>query len=128
MNSYTKNITPYVQEQLSKADQSDRLGNVADSFVYLENAHVLGQESTYWHVKVHYLMLRWAIKQLDMNEAIGQMIRIIGAVLFTAIKGVPTGNTGGSNVSLVKVMPIKPEHAEIIAKVKKQHNSTSEKD
>jgi hypothetical protein len=64
-------------------------------------------------------MLRWAIKQRDINEAIGQIIRIIGAALLTAIKGVPTGNTGGSNVSPVKVMPIKPEHAEIIAKVKK---------
>jgi hypothetical protein len=119
MNNFTKNITPYVQEQLSKADQSDRLGDVAESFVYLENAHVLGQESTYWHVKVHYLMLRWAIKQRDINEAIGQIIRIIGAALLTAIKGVQTGNTGGSNVSPVKVMPIKPEHAEIIAKVRK---------
>jgi hypothetical protein len=107
-----------VQEPLSEADRSDRLGNVADSFVYLENAHVLGQESTYWHVKVHYLMLRWAIKQRDINEAIGQIIRIIGAALLTAIKGVPTGNTGGSNVSPVKVMPIKPGHAVIIAKVK----------
>jgi hypothetical protein len=118
LNNFTKNITPYVQEQLSEADRSDRLGNVADSFVYLENTHVLGQESTYWHVKVHYLMLRWAIKQRDINEAIGQIIRIIGAALLTAIKGVPTGNTGGSNVSPVKVMPIKPEHAVIIAKVK----------
>jgi hypothetical protein len=118
LNNFTKNITPYVQEQLSEADRSDRLSNVADSFVYLENAHVLGQESTYWHVKVHYLMLRWAIKQRDINEAIGQIIRIIGAALLTAIKGVPTGNTGGSNVSPVKVMPIKPEHAVIIAKVK----------
>ncbi|MBB1381468.1 DUF3703 domain-containing protein [Shewanella sp. SR41-2] len=118
MNNFTKSITPYVQDQLSEADRSDRLGNVADSFVYLENAHVLGQESTYWHVKVHYLMLRWAIKQHDINEVIGQIIRIIGAALLTAIKGVPTGNTGGSNVSPVKVMPIKPEHAEIIAKVK----------
>ena len=118
MNNFTKNITPYVQDQLSEADRSDRLGNVADSFIYLENAHVLGQESTYWHVKVHYLMLRWAIKQRDINEVIGQIIRIIGAALLTAIKGVPTGNTGGSNVSPVKVMPIQPEHAEIIAKVK----------
>jgi len=38
----------------------------------------------------------------------------------TAIALIPSGNTGGSNVSPVKVMPIKKEHAEIIAKAKEK--------
>lgn len=79
---------------------------------------MLGQESTYWHVKVHYLMLCWAIKQRDIKEINGQLIRIVGAALLTAIDDVPIGNTGGSNVHSLKVMPISAKHAEIIIKTK----------
>jgi len=58
------------------------------------------------------------LKQNNIKEVLGQVFRIIGAALFTAVKGVPIGNTGGSNVSPIKVMPIKPEHAAIISKAK----------
>jgi len=88
------------------------------AFTHLENAHVIGQESTYWHVRVHFLMMLWGIEQKDISEIFGQVIRIIGAAAFTAVRGVPVGNTGGSNVSPIKAMPIKSEHAEIIAKAK----------
>ncbi|MEH6556315.1 MAG: DUF3703 domain-containing protein [Oceanicoccus sp.] len=50
---------------------------------------------------------------------LGQVIRIIGAALLTAVKSVPAGNACGSNVSPVKIMPIKPAHAAIIIKAKK---------
>jgi len=63
-------------------------------------------------------MMLWGIRQANVGETFGQLLRIIGAALLTAIKGVPVGNTGGSNVSPLKVMPIKPEHAELIAKAK----------
>ncbi|WP_414729708.1 DUF3703 domain-containing protein [Zhongshania aliphaticivorans] len=118
MNKFSKSIAPYVNEELVKATQAQEAGEYSLAFTYLENAHVLGQESTYWHVKVHYLMMLWGFKQKNIEEIFGQLIRIIGAVLLTAVKGVPVGNTGGSNVSPVKVMPIKPEHAAIIAKAK----------
>jgi hypothetical protein len=118
LSSFKKAIAPYVQEELSKYKRALTLGNSSAAFIHLENAHVLGQESTYWHVKVHYLMFLWGIKQQDTKEIFGQFIRILGATLLTAIKGVPLGNTGGSNVSPIVPMPIKPEHAEIIAKAK----------
>ena len=118
MPTFSKTIAPYVNNELLKANQAQKLGDHDLAFSHLENAHVLGQESTYWHVKVHCLMMLWAIKQKNLNEAIGQVIRIAGAALLTAIKGVPSGNTGGSNVSPLKVMPIKPELAAIITHVK----------
>jgi len=118
LSSFRKAIAPYVQDELSQYERTIALGNRSAAFTHLENAHVLGQESTYWHVKVHYLMLLWGIEQQDPKEIFGQCIRILGAALFTAIKGVPSGNTGGSNVSPIVPMPIKPEHAEIIAKAK----------
>jgi len=120
VSNFSKNIAPYVNAEIAKAKQAQFDGDYRAEFTYLENAHVLGQESTYWHVRVHYLMMCWGIKHNDVSETLGQLLRIIGAALLTAIKGVPVGNTGGSNVSPLKVMPIKPEHAEIIAKVKQQ--------
>ncbi len=120
MSQFTKKITPYVNAELTKAIKAESEGKYASAFTHLENAHVLGQASTYWHVKVHVLMLFWGIRRRDAKEIFGQVIRIIGAAALTAIKGVPIGNTGGSNVSPVKVMPIKPEHAEILAKVSAQ--------
>lgn len=118
MNNFRINITPYVENELKEARAAYKASNFSQAFIHLENAHVLGQESTYWHVKVHYLMMLWGIKQKNAKEIFGQTIRIIGATLLTAIKGVPTGNTGGSNVSPIKVMPISPEFAEIIANAK----------
>ncbi|MFT4918131.1 MAG: hypothetical protein ACI8RU_000744 [Zhongshania aliphaticivorans] len=118
MSKFAKRIAPYVKAELEKADQLQKSGDYALAFTHLENAHVLGQASTYWHVKVHILMLRWGIKQNDRHEIFGQLIRIIGAAALTAIKGVPTGNTGGSNVSPIAEMPIKPEHEAIIAMLK----------
>ena len=118
MSKFSKNIAPFVNEELLLAEQAERSGNISVAFAHLENAHVIGQESTYWHVKVHFLMLLWGIKQQNISEVIGQLIRVVGAAALTAVKGVPIGNTGGSNVSPVKPIPIKEEHAKIIAKAK----------
>ena len=118
LSNFSKAISPYVEEELLKSKKSLDSGDYSTAFTHLESAHVLGQESTYWHVKVHYLMLLWGIKQKDFNEILGQVIRILGAAALTAIKGVPVGNTGGSNVSPIKPLPIQPGHAKIIAKAK----------
>lgn len=115
MTHFSKNIAPYVKAEINKSNLAYQAGQYVDAFSHLENAHVLGQSCTYWHVKVHCMMLLWGIKQFDSKEVVGQLIRVLGAGALTAIKGVPIGNTGGSNVSPVKVMPIKAEHAAIIA-------------
>lgn len=63
-------------------------------------------------------MLVWGIKQKDFREVWGQVIRLVGAALLTAVKGVPEGNTGGSKVSPLKPMRIDPYLANIIQKAK----------
>lgn len=118
MTQFSKNIAPYVTAEIMQSKALQQSGQHALAFTHLENAHVLGQASTYWHVKIHVLMMLWAIKQKDVAEVFGQLIRILGSAALTAINSVPTGNTGGSNVSPIKVMPIKKEHADIIAKAK----------
>ena len=115
---FSKNITRFVLAELDLAIDARKSGDISAEFKHLENAHVLGQESTYWHVKVHVLMLLWALRNFQLKECFGQLFRIVGAALTTAFGLVPQGNTGGSNVSPFKVMPIKNEHQVIINEAK----------
>ena len=114
-NSFTTRISPYVSQQLSFALNARQHGSVADEFEHLENAHVLGQSSTYHHTRVHLMMLLWGFRQRDLKEIRGQIVRTIGAVTKTCLGWIPTGNTGGSNISPFKPLPIAPELAEKIS-------------
>ena len=118
ISKFSKNIAPEVQSQIFLAKELETTGNLSESFHHLENAHVLGQESTWWHVKVHVLMFLWAIRQRDAKECIGQIVRIVGAATKTAIGLVPAGNTGGSNISPFKKLPISPVNQAAIIKAK----------
>ena len=111
---FSKNIRPFVEAELNLASKAHSEGKGTTEFHHLENAHVLGQASTFWHVKVHWLMLCWALRNSKPKELIGQLFRIIGAATKTVFGLVPTGNTGGANVSPFKVMPVKPEYTAII--------------
>lgn len=115
---FSKNIARFVEAELLLAVQARKSGNLTAEFGHLENAHVIGQESTYWHVKVHVLMLLWAVRNFQIKEFFGQTFRIIGAASKTALGLVPQGNTGGANISPFKVLPIKPEHKAIISNAK----------
>ncbi|MET4575543.1 hypothetical protein ABIE13_000640 [Ottowia thiooxydans] len=100
--------------ELAIAKSLEASARAESSFKHLERAHVLGQASTVQHVRVHFEMLRWAWRKGRASEALGQVIRIIGAATKTAAGWVPTGNTGGANVSPFKVMPVPQDLKEII--------------
>lgn len=119
---FTRNIRPYVEAELAHAHKMQNQNNQKCAFTHLENAHVLGQASTRLHVKVHVQMLLWAVKQSNIVEFFGQLFRIAGAATKTAFGLVPTGNTGGTNVSPFKVMPIKPELDRILKKARSYEN------
>jgi len=116
MSQFAKNIRPFVDAELAAAQHDP-----AREFAHLERAHVLGQASTREHVRVHWRMLTWAWRRRDSRELIGQLFRITGAATKTFIGFVPTGNTGGANVSPVRPMPIDPELAAIIAKARQTY-------
>ena len=113
---FYKNIKPYVEQELVLAKQARKQNNASAEFKHLENAHVLGQASTLLHTKVHVLMLFWAVRQVNIKEGLGQVMRIVGAATKTAIGFIPAGNTGGANVSAFKVLPVSPKLAPIITK------------
>jgi len=101
-----RSILAAVQAEIERSRQADALGDAAGAFRHLERAHVLGQAVTSTHVRVHWLMLRWGLKQRDPREIAGQLLRLVGAVALTPIGRLPHGNTGGAHVSAVRPMPI----------------------
>jgi len=109
MTRYARQIRPTVTAEVAKAHQLLNRGNPEAAFTHLERAHVLGQASTREHVRVHWAMLQWGLNQRDMGEVFGQLFRLLGALTKTVFGLVPTGNTGGSNVSPFKRMPVPAE-------------------
>lgn len=103
-----------VETELSASEVCYREGREVEAFHHLERAHVLGQAITLEHVRIHVRMLCWSVRQGDAREALGQVFRIAGAACMTALGLVPRGNTGGSNVSAFRSMPISADVAVLI--------------
>lgn len=116
--TFTGRIAPHVEHEFVLAQSARARGDDAAEFAHLERAHIIGQESTCWHVKAHWRMLVWGWRCRQPREVLGQLLRIAGAATMTAIGLVPQGNSGGANVSPFRVMPIAPELSEIIRKAK----------
>lgn len=89
-------------------------GDLETGFSHLERAHVIGQAFVVPHARSHWLMLRVEIRRRRPVASFGQVVRIALGVLGSAVGVVPVGNTGGSNVSMFKRMPIAPELQRVI--------------
>lgn len=99
--------------EMASAAAAESGGDLDRAFVHLERAHILGQRHTWPHVRSHIGMLRIGWRRYDSREVLGQFPRIIAALVFSRI-WVPLGNTGGTNVSPMKPMPIPPDLAEML--------------
>lgn len=114
MTRFTARILPAVDAELVAARGASLRGDTVTAFRHLERAHVLGQASTVLHVRVHWRMLVWGLQQQSLREVLGQALRLVGAATKTPFGLVPRGNTGGSNVSPVRPMPIAAELQRLI--------------
>jgi hypothetical protein len=84
------------------------------AWTHLENAHVLGQAYPIEHTYAHWLMLRFGFTIKSGREIIGQIPRLLIGGVKSFVGKIPVGNTGGSNVSPVRSIPIKPELQKIL--------------
>ena len=91
-----------------------RKGELEASFAHLERAHVIGQSFVVPHATSHWLMLRVEFRRGRVMAIFGQVVRIVLGVLGSAAGVVPVGNTGGTDISMFKRMPIDPEIQKII--------------
>lgn len=89
-------------------------GELEACFNHLERAHIIGQDFVVPHTLSHCLMLRVELRRKRGMAACGQAVRIVLGMLGSAVGVVPTGNTGGSDISMFKRMPIAPELQNVI--------------
>lgn len=101
-----------IASELVAADAARAANDVGNAFHHLERAHILSQRITWQHVRVHWRMLKLGAQARDSREVVGQLIRIVAAALFSRV-WVPVGNTGRSNVSALKPMPV-PDDLRVI--------------
>ncbi len=114
MSTFAERIHPHVVRELERAIAAERQGDPSLGFHHLECAHVLGQSVTREHVRTHWAMLLWGVRRRHFREVAGQALRIVGAATTTGFGLVPSGNTGGSNVSPFRRLPIPLELQTII--------------
>lgn len=114
MPRFARRIQPWVQLELDAANSAEARAERGLAVRHLERAHVLAQAATTLHVRVHWRMLRWSLRYSEMQEAAGQLGRLAAAAVVTAIGWLPEGNTGGTNVSAFRRMPIPPDLQRVI--------------
>jgi hypothetical protein len=103
-----------LDEDLERARQSERVGEYANAWSALEDAHVLSQPWATKHVRVHWLMLRLGVMQRDAREAVGQLIRLAVAAPGSVTGRYPVGNNGRARVRMTKPMALAPDVAELL--------------
>lgn len=101
----TPKLRAAFEQEMQQAKSLYQAANYSQCFHYLERAHILGQRFYIPHVINHYWMLKTGFRQQNIGEVLGQVLRIIGSA-GSLIGWIPIGNTGGSNVSPIKPMPI----------------------
>lgn len=102
-----------VNDAFFRARQALNGGTPIEAFPWLERAHILSQRMPVLHAQSHWLMLRAAWQLRDYREMLGQVPRIMAALLFSRI-WVPLGNTGRARVSAFAPMPVSHELQQLL--------------
>lgn len=100
-------------QELTAARDAEQRGDLDAAFARLERAHILAQRHALAHAGVHLRMWRIGWLRRDAREVFGQSTRALAALLFSRL-WIPTGNTGGANVSAFRPMPIPADLATVL--------------
>jgi hypothetical protein len=96
-----RNLAEYWRESRTH----EQAANLDAAWAHLESAHILGQRSLRLHVRCHWTMFGLAWRTRNRDEAIGQVMRLLAAMLFTRF-WVPAGNSGRAHHSAFAKQPI----------------------
>jgi Protein of unknown function (DUF3703) len=102
------------ENEIALAKEHIARDELQQGYFHLERAHVIGQAYVVPHARSHWLMLKVELRRKRPAAAFGQAVRIVLGVLGSAVGLVPVGNTGGSDISMFKRLPIAPELQSII--------------
>ena len=112
--------------EITQAKSLIASGDLGACFAHLERAHVIGQAYVMPHVTSHWLMFQVELRRQRFAAALGQVIRIVLGALGSAVGAVPTGNTGGTNISMFKRIPVEIELQNIIDGRARSENARQE--
>jgi len=106
-------IRTLIDTELGAARRSD------DPWPALERAHLLSQPWAWPHTRVHASMLAIAIRQRDLREAIGQLVRLCVGGPGSLTGRYPAGNTGRTTMALTETADV----ADDISAILRRHTS-----
>lgn len=89
--------------------------DLAQRWLLLEAAHVVGQTRLVPHTRVHLLMLSLGWETRNWAELAGQVLRLCLVPLGHWLGRLPLGNPGSARVSAFAAQPVSPEIREILA-------------
>ncbi|NOX50437.1 MAG: DUF3703 domain-containing protein [Gammaproteobacteria bacterium] len=112
--SMGESLRKVFNKEMSVAKRYFSQGQFEKSFQHLERAHVLGQRYVVPHTHCHIWMLFVGVRTRNLKEIVGQLIRIPGGIVASAIGKVPIGNTGGTNIKLTTTLPIPDEFRKVL--------------
>ena len=103
------------EAELARGISLYQQGREDEAIKHLETAHVMGQRYVGPHVRSHWWMLRVEVKRASISGVLGQALRIVLGTVGSLTGIVPHGNTGGTNVSMFKSLPIKNDLQKLMA-------------
>ncbi len=81
-------------------------GDIAGAWRHLERAHIVSQPLLLEHLRSHWLMLKLAMRERDLAESAGQVLRLLLVVPGNLSGRLPTGNSGRAGVSALRPMSV----------------------
>lgn len=96
----------FVDDELVQFADAAAAGDREGACRALERAHILAQPRLAPHLRVHWAMLRYALREGDARETAGHVFRIALAPVGALIGRIPAGNTGRANLSAFAAMPV----------------------
>lgn len=106
MPSANQPLKVLVERELAHFQTYRGDGEVQAAWRALERAHIVSQGAFVLHAQAHTLMLLYAIERRDFRETLGQLFRLALVPVGHAFQRLPVGNTGRSDVSAFKPMPL----------------------
>jgi len=95
-----------VEVELERHRWAASVGDVGRAWWALERAHIVSQSDLLVHLRIHVIMLGYALRTADLREAGGQMLRLALAPLGALSGRTPLGNTGRARVDPFAPMPV----------------------
>jgi len=111
MHNLLRNRYQYFMQQ---AKQDYARQHYSQAFSSLEQAHVLGQRFLWPHLTTHWWMLKCGWRQQHRQQIVGQIWRLLAVFIGFVSGWLPIGNTGGTNVSALKPMPVAAEYQPLL--------------